>query len=155
MRVREVTVTREVAAPPERVWAVLTDLDGLAEVLGGVEAVHVLTDGPYALGTRWWETRRVLGVRATEELEVVANDPFRSTVLASTSGRLDYRTQTTLEALVLPEPGTRVTLRFTAQSPEKGGLAGVVGRVTGPLGERVTRRMLGQDLADLAAAAER
>lgn len=155
MTVREVTVTRDVAAPPERVWAVLTDLDRLPAVLRGVEALHVLTDGPYALGTRWWETRRVLGVRATEELEVVGNDPFRSTVLASSSRGVDYRTETTLEALVLPEPGTRVTLRLTAHAPERGGLAGLVGTVTGPLGERVTRRMLTQDLADLAAAAER
>lgn len=152
---QQITVTQQVAAPPERVWAVLTDLDRLPDVLAGVEALHVLTDGPYAVGTRWWETRRMFGARATEELEVVENDPARRTVLASSTRGVDYRTETTLEPSAPAVGGTTVTIRFTACTPQRGGLAGLVDRLTSPLGARVTRRMLAQDLADLAAAAER
>src|SRR5690606_20498281 len=57
----EVTLSRRVAAPPEAVWEVLTDLDQAARRLTQVTDLHVISDGPYAVGTRWRETRRMMG----------------------------------------------------------------------------------------------
>ena len=58
---RDVEVRRHVAAPVERVWALATDLEGSPRVVRGIEAVEVLTPGPFGVGTRWRETRRMFG----------------------------------------------------------------------------------------------
>ena len=48
-----ITMSRETTAAPDRVWAVLTDLDAAAATLSGVTAIEKLTPGPYRVGTRW------------------------------------------------------------------------------------------------------
>lgn len=70
-----ISVTETVAAPPERVFDMATDLSRAAERIDGIESVEVLTDGPVGVGTRWRETRRGMG---TEELEITGYDPPRS-----------------------------------------------------------------------------
>ena len=78
-----VTLSRRVSAPPASVWEVITDLDRAAERLSQVTALHVVSDGPYAVGTRWRETRRMMGASETQEMVVVENDPLRKVVWAS------------------------------------------------------------------------
>ena len=56
-----VTVDAQVAAPIERVFAVFTDLEHGAERVSNIQKIEVLTTGGFALGTRWLETRDVLG----------------------------------------------------------------------------------------------
>ena len=53
-------VSRDIAAEPARVWAVLTDLDGANGVFTEVSSVERLTDGPVRLGTRWRDLRAAL-----------------------------------------------------------------------------------------------
>ncbi|MFT3662887.1 MAG: hypothetical protein QM809_16380 [Gordonia sp. (in: high G+C Gram-positive bacteria)] len=45
-------------------------------------------------------------------------------------------------------------MTFTGESVGGGVLAAAIGRLTAKLGERITRSMLEQDLADIARAAE-
>jgi hypothetical protein len=65
-------------APLETVFDVATDLDRAAERIRGIESVEILTPGPMGRGTRWRETRKMMGHQSTETLEVVAFDPPRS-----------------------------------------------------------------------------
>ena len=81
-----VELSRRVQAPPSAVWEVLTDLDRAQERLSQVTHLHVITDGPYALGTRWRETRRMMGASDTQEIVVVENDPLRSTTTEAVDG---------------------------------------------------------------------
>ncbi|MGW1978897.1 SRPBCC family protein [Streptomyces sp. NPDC001889] len=145
---REVVVERRIAAPAERVWRVLTDLAGAPAVLSGVEAVEVLSDGPFGVGTRWRETRRMLGKEATEEMWVTASDPPRGYTVEAASRGAAHRSRFTLRPA---GPGaTDVRMSFTAVPP--GGAAGLPARVFGALGARLVSRAVARDLADVAAA---
>ncbi len=55
-----------------------TDLAGAPRVVRGIDAVEVLTPGEFGVGTRWRETRTMLGRSATEEMTVTAMEPQRS-----------------------------------------------------------------------------
>ena len=61
-------LTQQSTAAPEAAWRVLTNIAGAAETLSGVTAVEMLTPGPYAVGTRWRETRRMFGKEETQEM---------------------------------------------------------------------------------------
>ena len=61
-----------IAHPPERVFAVLSDPARRPSWQENTSGVTVLTPGPTALGTRWRETSRGIGV---VEAEVVGLEP--------------------------------------------------------------------------------
>ena len=67
--------TTEIAAPPERVYGCLTDLEGYGAWMSGLVHIERLTGGPFATGSRWREARRVLGREGHEVFEVTAADP--------------------------------------------------------------------------------
>lgn len=143
-------LTRDIAATPERVWAVLTDLESAATTLSQVTHIEVLTPGPYGVGTRWRETRRMLGREETQEMWVAASDAPREQVILASAGGVDYTTTFTLEPIAA---GTRLTMRFAGESKAQGRLARVAWAVLGPLGMRITRTAMTGDLDDIAAAA--
>lgn len=151
MSTHSLTLHRTVHAPVHQVWAVLTDLDHAQERLSAVTRVQILTDGPYAVGTRWRETRRVFGSEATEEMWVSDNDPLRSTVVEAASGDTVYRTTFTLTPVEAYT--TELTMTFAATGPESQGVRRVLRGLLAGIGLRATRTMLERDLKDIAAAA--
>lgn len=146
----EVVVTRQVAAPVERVWALLTDLAHAPAVLSGVDRVEVLTPGPFGVGTVWRETRTMAGRSETQEMRVTAVDPGRSYTAEAESHGARYVSVSTVSPA---GDGTDVELRFDGQPVTA--VARVLGAVTGPLARRAVLRALRGDLDDVAAAAER
>lgn len=87
-----VTVAREVPAPVEVVWATFTDLVNRPSWLSTVDGVEPLTSGPFAVGTRWRETRLAAGRRrVTEEFVVTACETRRCCVLALAGAGADYK----------------------------------------------------------------
>ncbi len=141
-------VSRLIHAPVEQVWDVLTDLSSLASRLSGIESVHIMTSGPYAVGTRWRETRTFFGRAATEEMWVRRNDPLRSTVIEAANRGTYYRTTWELTA----GEGTELTMIFTATSPDSG-MAATLARLLGPIGMRATRKAIEHDFDDIESAA--
>ena len=148
---RELTVSRLVRAPRPRVWSVLTDLDRAPEILRGVTRVEVLVGGGLAVGTRWRETRRMLGKDETQTLEVAECDPPSSATVTSRAAGVDYRWVYSLEE---EAGGTKVTLCFGASHPDPNLLQRLTATFFGRVGAAVTTRLLNQDLAEVAARAE-
>ncbi len=143
------TVSRHVAAPPERIWAVLTDLEHSPDVIGAIEAVELHTGSGFDVGTRWTETRTMMGRTATETMEVTAVDPPRSYVVEADSSGTHYRS----EFLVVPDgDGTTVTMTFSGQPSGLGGR--IVAATLGRLFASATRKALAADLDDIARACE-
>ena len=77
---QKIGIARHVDAPVQRVWDLATDLERAPTTLSGVTRVEVLTDGPFAVGTRWRETRTMFGREASEVLEVTAveDEPMKA-----------------------------------------------------------------------------
>jgi uncharacterized membrane protein len=149
--VQDVEVRRHVAAPVQRVRDVATDLAGSPQVVRGIDAVEVLTPGPFGVGTRWRETRTMMGRSATEEMTVTEVAPQRSYRVEATSGGAHH--VSTFAFAPSSDGGTDVTT--TSGGRPTSTVARVLGAVTAPLGRRAVTRALEQDLADIAAAAER
>ncbi|WP_327683520.1 SRPBCC family protein [Streptomyces sp. NBC_00467] len=145
-----VVVERRIAAPPAAVWDALTDLENAPTVLSGVDAVEVLSPGPFGVGTRWRETRRMMGKQATEEIHVTASEPPARYVAEADSQGAHYVSEFLLRAE--GPDATQVRMTFSAEPP--GGFAGLLAKVLGPLGARAVAKAIAKDLDDVAAAVE-
>ena len=145
------TLERSIDASPDAVWRVLTDVEGAEAVLSGVAKVERLAGSGYAIGTRWRETRTMLGRESAEEMEVVGIDPGRSTTIGAEAHGMRYRTEFTLEPR---EGGTLLRMRFSGIYQTLSWVQRVAAKLTSGIGLRVTRKAMQQDLDDIAAAAE-
>lgn len=148
---QELVVTRETSAPPDAVWAVITNIAGSADTLRGVDAVEVLEDpGGFAPGLRWRETRTMMGRTESQEMAVTAVDAAnRSYVVEADAHGAHYRS--TMSAAPAGD-GATITMSFGAEPT--GTVARILGATLGKLAVGATRRALQQDLDDIAAAAE-
>lgn len=148
----QLDVSHATTASPEAVWSVLTDIPSADRTLSGVESVEVLTPGPYEPGFRWRETRKRFGMRATEEMMVLVADPPRSTTFVAENGGTEYLTVFT----VTPGAGgCTLRMRFSAETAHAPAISRVVTAVMGRIAVNSSRRSIEQDLADIAAEAER
>lgn len=145
------SLTQHVNAPADKVWAVISDIPGSAATLSGIDSIQMLSDGPYGEGTRWKETRTMMGRAETVEMWVSDADPPRSTTVKAVQGRADY---TTRFALADRDGGTDLTLTFGAEILNPSRLSKLAMAVFGKLGMRITRKALARDLAEIAARAE-
>lgn len=143
---------RVVRAPGTEVWDVLTDLDGAASTLRAVSRLEVLEGSGYDVGTKWKETRRIFGMEESQTMEVAECDPPLSTTVTSRSAGVEYRKVYTLEAT---DDGTLLAVCFGASHPDPNLLQRLTATLFGHVGAVVTTRLLNQDLADIAARAER
>jgi len=151
MSSNRIEITRDVAAPPETVWRVLTDLAHAADTLSGVTRIEVLTDGDYHVGTTWRETRKMLGKEVTEEMEVTAVEAPRRTTIESDSSGVHYVSEFRLEPTA---DGTRLTMSFAGEQRDLSVLRKVTWAVFGKLGLKAAGKMMARDLEDIAARAE-
>mgnify|MGYP003110985116 CR=1 FL=1 len=145
------SLTQHVNAPADKVWAVISDIPGSAATLSGIDSIQMLSDGPYGEGTRWKETRTMMGRAETVEMWVSQADPPRSTTVKAVQGRADY---TTRFALADRDGGTDLTLTFGAEIRNPSRMSKLAMALLGKLGMRITRRALAKDLAEIAARAE-
>lgn len=142
--------TREIAAPPEIVWQIVTNIANSSNVISGIESVEVLEGLDFGVGTRWRETRIMFGRAATEEMTVTAVDPGRSYTTEAGNRGAQYLSVLTVERV--SEVASRLTMTFSAEAttlPSR-----ILTATIGKLLIGATRKALEADLADLASAAE-
>jgi hypothetical protein len=156
------SLTQHIRAPADKVWAVVSDIPGSAATLSAIDSVQMITEGPYAEGTRWKETRTMMGRSETMELWVARCEPPSpgrggssptggSTTVKARQGGADY---TSRFALAERDGGTDLTLTFGAEVTNPTRLSRIMMAVFGPIGMRITRKALAKDLAEIAAKAE-
>jgi uncharacterized membrane protein len=151
----KVVVERQITASAERVWEVLTNLEGMPTTLSGVSRVEVLTKGPFATGTRWRETRRMFGKEATEEMYVTACEPPSRYVVEADSHGAHYVSEFTVSADGRNDRPDTTTVRMTFSATPPGGFQGLLAKLLGGVGARAVAKAITQDLTDVAAAAQR
>ena len=144
-----VTVSHLVKADPETTFRVFADIPNCASTIAGIETVEMLSDGSVGIGTRWRETRIMMGKQATEEMWITGFDPPRSYMVEAESHGTHYHSRYDFEPV---EGGTRVTLRFEGRPLS---LTAKLLTIVGYLFMGQVRKMLAQDMADAAVHAER
>jgi carbon monoxide dehydrogenase subunit G len=146
----QLSLTKHIAAPPERVWSILTDLDDSPRTISAITSVERLSaDQGLQVGTRWRETRTMFGKEATEVMEVTAVDPGSSYVVEAESGNVHYRSRLSVEP-----SGEGSVLTMTFHGEPRGALTKFVAATVGKLMQGATRKALAKDLDDIARAAE-
>lgn len=145
------SLTQHVHASPEKVWSVISDIPGSAATLSGVHSVQMLSDGPNGEGTRWKETRTMMGRSETVEMWVAQADPQRSTTVKALQGGADY---TSRFSLAQRDGGTDLTVTFGAEVIKPTAFSRIAMALFGKIGMGITRKALAKDLAEIAAKAE-
>lgn len=144
----EVKVHRHIEAPPEVVFAAVTDFARAHEKVEAIQRVEMLTDGPVGVGTSFRETRRVFNREATEEMEVTAFDPPRSYTLECESHGCRFSS----EFRLAPNgSGTDLEMSFAAEPVSflAKAMSGMMKPMMGKMAE-----LCEKDLDDLKAAIE-
>lgn len=145
---KPIVVTHRTSAPPGRAFGLASDFAGAAERVSGITRVEMLTPGAVGRGTRFRETRTMMGKEATEEMEVVAWDPPRSYTLRAVSCGAEILS----EVRCVPEgAGTRLEIEMRWKPLTFGA------KLMSPLGALMAgtmKKCVAQDLADIARAAE-
>jgi uncharacterized protein YndB with AHSA1/START domain len=144
-----VTVDTQVAAPVERVFDVFTDLEHGAERVTNIHDIKMLTTRGFGLGTRWLETREVLGQLDSAEMEVTAFERNRAYTITHHKAGTRIDTVFTFEPF---EDGTKVRIDFVLESH------GLPPGLLAPLGWAIAgkvRDVISRDLADLKESMEK
>jgi uncharacterized protein YndB with AHSA1/START domain len=144
-----VTVASQIAAPIDRVFAGFTDVEHAVQSVSSIKKIEILTPGEFHLGTRWRETREVLGRLDSAEMEVTAFDRNRTYTITH------HKAGTRIDAVFTFEPsgdGTKVSIEFDLVSH------GLPPGLLAPLGWAIAgkvRDVLSHDLADLKRSVEK
>jgi carbon monoxide dehydrogenase subunit G len=144
----EMKCSRPVAAPPARVFEVVSDLRNTAGRVKGITKMEVLTEGPVRKGTRFRETRKMFGRDATEEMEITAFDPPRSYTMECKNHGCHYVSEFRVKPTAA---GSELELSFQARPLTF--FAKVMGTLMRPLAKKLVASC-SKDLDDLARVAE-
>lgn len=134
-----------VAAPRERVWAELADLEGQTRWMHDARTIRILTPGPVGVGTRAEADVRILGLGVLDPVVVTAWEPPARFAIAH-AGRFAGRGEIRLADG--PQSGTtELTWEETLRAP-------ILPHVAGLMLQPVLRHVFQADLERLRALAE-
>lgn len=144
-----VTVTSQIDAPVEKTFATFTDLEHASQHVSGIRALQLLTPGVFGLGTRWLETREVMGRLDSAEMEVTAFE--RNKTYTITHHKAGAKVDTVF-AFQPSGSGTKVSIEFALEN--QGLPPGLLTPVNWAIAGKV-REVLGHDLADMKRTVEK
>ncbi|HKY31973.1 MAG TPA: SRPBCC family protein [Candidatus Polarisedimenticolia bacterium] len=146
----EFRVEETVKAPPERVFAALTDVDGWRDWMPGLVRIDRNGSGPLVQGSVFRETRKMMGHQAVEEFQVTRVEPHRALGLfvdgskgSSRKGEYHF-----LHELAPAGDATRLSLHGRIEVP------GVMAKIFGRLMIGMFRKACAKDLSALARHVE-
>lgn len=144
-----VTVTSHIDALLDRTFAMFTDIEHAAEHVSGIKEVQMLTPGAFGLGTRWLETREVLGRLDSAEMEVTAFEKDKTYTITHYKAGAKVDTVFTFQAA---GTGTKVAIEFALEN--QGLPPGLLTPVSWAIAGKV-REVLGHDLDDMKRSVEK
>jgi len=106
----DVSVSKEVNAPIERVFDVFSDLTKTEERIEAITKLEILSDVKQGKGTRWRETRVMFGREATEEMEISVFEPNKSYEVVAESRGMKYHS---VYSFAPQGDATRVDMTFS------------------------------------------
>jgi len=142
-----IAVSTRIAAPLTRVFDRFTDLDHANEHVSGIVAIERLSEGAFGVGTRWRETRRVLGRVDSADMEVTAFDRYRGYTITHHKAGVRIETAFTFDASA---DGTLVAIEFSLDGRMP---AALLTPLNWAIAGKVRHVLLG-DLTDLKASLE-
>ena len=146
----QIEVSRQINAPLDQVFEAFTDLANAPERISGIVSVELLTDGPMREGTRWKETRKMMGKEATETMWITRFDPPNCYVAEAESCGTHYVSTLSFEEA---DGGTLVTMTFEGKPVTF--VAKLFSLLMGWMMKGAVRKMVGQDLEDLGGVCEK
>jgi hypothetical protein len=143
-----ITVSNRIAAPVPRVFSYFTDIESGVPHVTGIKRIEMLTAHHFGLGSRWLETREVLGVTDTAEMEVTSFEKNKTYTITHHKGGLRIDTVFWFEQA---GDGTKVTVEFELDSSglPPGFLAPLNWAIAGKV-----RDVIGHDLDELKSSLE-
>src|SRR5688500_7608152 len=132
-------ISVEIAAPPERVWAVLSDIEKWPEWTPSITGIERLDDGPLRVGAR----ARIRQPKLAPALWTVTAVDKRSFTWVTRAPGITVTASHVVEAV---GTGSRVTLALK--------FAGLFGGLIGRLTRRLNERYLGYEAAGLKRRSE-
>jgi uncharacterized protein YndB with AHSA1/START domain len=143
-----VTVTNKLEAPVDEVFAAFTDIEHNERRVSGIKGVELLTTGEFRLGTRWRETRELMGRLDDADMEVTAFDKGRGYTITHYKGGAKIDTVFTF---VPDGEGTKVSIAFALEN--QGLPPGLLTPVSWAIAGKV-KEVLSQDLSDMKKSVE-
>jgi len=144
-----VTVSNQITAPVHRVFQLFTDIESGTPPVSGIKKIEMLTAGHFGLGTRWLETRDVLGVPDSAEMEITSFERDKTYTITHHKGGVRIDTVFWFEPV---GDGTKVSVEYELDS------AGLPPGLLAPLNWAIAgkvRDVIGHDLAELKATLEK
>lgn len=148
---KPITASRDVNAPADAVWRILTDIEGSADTISAIDEVEVLSeDTRFGEGLAWRETRTMFGKRATEEMLVTHVAPGEAYTVEADPDGSNYRSVMSVAAK--GDGTSTVSMEFSADPTST--FAKLIGATIGRLFRGATEKAIAADLDDIASAAE-
>ena len=144
-----IAVSTRIEAPLTRVFDRFTDLERATEFVSGIVAIDRFGDDePFGVGTRWRETRKVLGRLDSADMVVTAFDRYRGYTISHEKAGLRIDTAFAFEAA---GTGTLVSIEFSLDGSAMP--AALLAPLNWVIAGKV-RHVLHEDLADLKTGLE-
>jgi carbon monoxide dehydrogenase subunit G len=145
----KIEVEIEIAAAPDVVYAVVTDIAHWPDFVRATQLTEILTTGAIAAGTNFRETRTMIGRTATEEMTVALLDPPRRFHVTAENHGTRYLAR---HEIAPAAGGSRLTLVFEGTAVT---LGAKLGEVIATLFKGAVTKQFRSDLEDVKAEAER
>ena len=147
----EVQAKVRIDGTKEKIWQVITDIEGSKKTIGAIEGIEILVKPTSGLiGMKWRETRTLFGKTATEVMwitDVKENDYYQTR--AESRGAI-YISKLQIEE---QEGKTYLTMAFDGQTQSLP--AKIMSVATGFLFKSATQKALQKDLEDIKVAVEK
>lgn len=141
----EVSVEIDIAAPKERVWTTITDIEGAKDVISGILAIEVITKPKSGLvGLKWKETRAMFGKEAHEVMWITESKENEFYCTRAESHGSVYITK-----LLLKEVRDSTKLTMTFRGEPQTFLVKLLSACMGIFMKGSMRKMISKDLEDI------
>lgn len=131
-------------APSKEVFDVFSDIPKADERISGIKKIEFLSSKKSGKGTKWRETRVIMGKEASEEMWISSFDAPNSYAVEAESHGMKYYSKYTFDEV---EGKTTARLVFTGEPQTFS--AKVQGVIWKPLMNSMVKKPLEQDMQDL------